>query len=133
MKLLNQNKGLTLIEIIVAIAILGIILVPLIGMFTNGFTNIFTMGNKTRAVTEAQAVLDFIYSEKTYDPIVLTSVFNIDSKVDEDIENSNYNPAKPIYYSVIEVNIKDELFNKVTVLVFYQKGKRYITLSALIP
>jgi prepilin-type N-terminal cleavage/methylation domain-containing protein len=66
-KVLTQKNGFTLVEIVIAIAILGIILVPLIGVFTNGFTNVITMGNKTRAIAKAQAVIDYIYSERTYD------------------------------------------------------------------
>ncbi|MDF2592897.1 MAG: hypothetical protein K0S75_2363, partial [Clostridia bacterium] len=49
MKNLKQNKGFTLIEIILAMAILGIILVAFMGAFSGGFINIITMGNKSKA------------------------------------------------------------------------------------
>jgi prepilin-type N-terminal cleavage/methylation domain-containing protein len=130
---MNSQKGFTLIEIIIAIVILGIILIPLIGVFTKGFTHIMAMGNKTRAIAKAEAVIDYIYAEGTYEPSILTSVFAIDSMVNEELEKSPYNPTKPIYYSVDDYNINGELFKKVTVLVFYQNGNRYITLSALVP
>jgi prepilin-type N-terminal cleavage/methylation domain-containing protein len=131
MNIFAQKKGLTLVETLAAIAILGIILVPLIGVVTNVFTNIITMGEKTSAIAKAQAVIDYIYSEKTYDPTILTSVFDIKNKVD-DLEQSTYDPHKPIYYSVNECIINGELFEKVTILVFYHNGNRYITISALI-
>lgn len=132
-KIPTQKNGFTLVEIVIAIVIIGIILVPLTGVFTKGFANVINMGNKTRAIAKAQAVIDYIYSERTYDFLALSSVFDIDSKVDDHLENSTYNHEKPINYSVIDYDIDGKLFKKVTVLVFYQNGDKYITLSALIP
>ena len=133
-KVLSQKEGFTLIEIILAMAILGIILVAFIGAFSNGFTSILNTGNKTRAVAQAQAIVDFIYEEGTIDSAVLTTTFDIDSEVDyADLESSPYNAAKPIYYSVESKTIGTIPTEKVTVLVFYQNGNRYITLTSLIP
>ncbi len=132
MKILTKKDGFTLIEIIIAVTVLGIILVPLLGIFTKCFINVIAMGNKTRAVEKAQAVIHYIYSERTFDQTVLTSLFDINSKVDSELEKSTYNSKKPINYSVVDYSIGDKLFKKVTVLVFYQNGTKYITLSALV-
>ena len=80
MKNLKENKGFTLIEIILAMAILGIILVAFMGAFSGGFINIITMGNKSKAVAEAQAVIDFMYTEGINEA-VLTSTFDIEGEV----------------------------------------------------
>jgi prepilin-type N-terminal cleavage/methylation domain-containing protein len=138
MKNLKQNKGFTLIEIILAMAILGIILVAFMGAFSGGFINIITMGNKSKAVAEAQAVIDFMYTEGI-DEAVLTSTFDIEGEISYSaLETSPYNPAKPIYYGVESETIGTTppdivTAQKVKVLVYYQNGKQFVTLTALIP
>jgi prepilin-type N-terminal cleavage/methylation domain-containing protein len=49
MKLLKNNNGLTLVEIIISIAILGIIAVTFLGMFTVGFKGIMSAGKNSQA------------------------------------------------------------------------------------
>jgi len=134
MNMLRQKKGLTLIEIIIALAILGIIMVAFLSGFGSGFASIFTMGNKTKAVAEAQTIVDFIYNEGTINDSQLMSTFDIEGKVSHaDLESSPYNSDKPIYYSVTSQTIGSVTVDRVTVLVFYHGGSRYVTLSALIP
>ena len=138
MKIVSLHKGFTLIEIILAMAIFGIILVSFLGAFTNGFTTILSMGKRTQAVAKAQAVIDFIDKEGTIEADLLTASFNINSEVNyDDLEQSIYNPAKPIFYGVASETIgnapNEITVQKVRVLVFYQNGKRYITLTTLIP
>ena len=61
------RRGLTLLEIILSLALLGIIVVAFLGVFTSGFVTIVTMGNKSRAAVEAQTILDRVYSEAVFD------------------------------------------------------------------
>jgi len=56
-KLLN-SKGLTLVEILVAFAILGIITTVFLSLFTNGYKTIFSAGQKSTAVFKAQEVME---------------------------------------------------------------------------
>jgi prepilin-type N-terminal cleavage/methylation domain-containing protein len=49
MKLLKSKQGLTLVEIIISIAILGIVAVAFLGMFTVGFKGIMTAGRNSQA------------------------------------------------------------------------------------
>jgi len=56
-KLLNC-KGLTLVEILVAFAILGIITTAFLSLFTNGYKTIFSAGQKTTAVFKTQEVME---------------------------------------------------------------------------
>ncbi|SES71446.1 prepilin-type N-terminal cleavage/methylation domain-containing protein [Natronincola peptidivorans] len=56
-KLMNR-KGLSLVEIILGIAIFGIISISLIPIFTFSFTQIFTSGHKTEALYTSQELIE---------------------------------------------------------------------------
>lgn len=58
MKTLKNKKGFTLIEIIVALAILGVMAVAFFSMFTSGFLFIHSAGDKGEAFSEAQSGLE---------------------------------------------------------------------------
>lgn len=51
---LNNQKGLTLIEIILSMAILGILAITFLTMFSSGFRSIIKAGDKTVAAYDAQ-------------------------------------------------------------------------------
>lgn len=60
---LRDNKGVTLVEIVVSLAILGIISAAFATLFTNGFRVIFSAGDKTVALYEAQDSVENIIAE----------------------------------------------------------------------
>jgi prepilin-type N-terminal cleavage/methylation domain-containing protein len=85
---LKANRGLTLIEIILALAILSIVLVAFLALFTNGFITIISMGNKSRAGVEAQEIADRIYAEA-----VISSEANLRQSIStilEEVAPSDY-------------------------------------------
>jgi prepilin-type N-terminal cleavage/methylation domain-containing protein len=57
-----QNKGLTLVEIIVSLGILGIITVSFTTLFTHSFKSVFSAGDKSVALFEAQEKMENILS-----------------------------------------------------------------------
>lgn len=61
MRLKSNKSGLTLIEVIISMAILGIIAVAILNTFTFGYDNIFAMGRKTKATQIAQQYMDLCY------------------------------------------------------------------------
>lgn len=65
-KHMKRSKGLTLVEIIISMAIFGILSVVFINAFTMGFTRIVHSGHRTNAVGQAQ---EFFYSS----PVITTS------------------------------------------------------------
>lgn len=68
MKVLNNKRGLTLIEVLVSMAILGFIAVALLSMFTSAFMWIHSAGDKSIAVSEAQGDLEgMIASGEAYE------------------------------------------------------------------
>ncbi|QZY56983.1 type IV pilus modification PilV family protein [Crassaminicella profunda] len=58
MKILSDKKGFTLIEIIISLAILGIIVVSFTTTFTSSFSGIFSSGKKSQALHQAQIQMD---------------------------------------------------------------------------
>ena len=62
----KDKRGLTLLEIILSLALLGIIVVGFLAVFSGGFITIISMGNKTRAGVEAQTIVDRVYSEAVF-------------------------------------------------------------------
>ena len=134
MKVLRNQKGLTLVEMIVALAILSLIVVIFVNAFGHVFGNIIGMGNKTQAVAEAQAIIDFVYERGEADQSVLMSNFDIKDRVSyNELRNQSYDPAKPIYYSISNEEVDSVTKQRITVLVYYRNGNRSTILSSLIP
>ncbi|WP_409227553.1 type IV pilus modification PilV family protein [Gudongella sp. SC589] len=75
------NKGFTLIEVIIAFAILAIVLVSFLGMFSNGLRTIFYSGDRTEANNYAQTIMDTIYHEVDVDNLEASIVNIMDSEV----------------------------------------------------
>lgn len=63
---MKREKGMTLVEVILSLALLGILSVVFINAFTMGFTKIVHAGHRTNAVGQAQA---FFYEN----PAITTS------------------------------------------------------------
>lgn len=54
----SLSSGVTLIEIIIALALLSVILIAFLLLFTESFTNIFSAGNKSEALFTIQRELE---------------------------------------------------------------------------
>lgn len=128
---IHRKKGMTLLEVIIAVAILGIISIVFLSVFANGFTTIFKMGNKTKAVAEAQKLIDIVCQSKSPNSIQSlckkTSISNI----------YVYEKENPKKYCVedypIIVNGITYQYSRVTVAVFYSNGNSYVKLTAIVP
>ena len=78
-KKININdKGLTLLEVLITLAILSIVVVSFISIFTNTNLTINHSGKKTTAIMEGKSVLDKISLEtKTFETINENTIENI--------------------------------------------------------
>lgn len=73
---------MTLVEIIVAIAILGIMSAAFLTIFVSGYSIIFRMGKKTQAMNDkAQTYMDQIYND--YDAGITAAEADPDVTVDD--------------------------------------------------
>lgn len=64
-KIAYKNKGFTLIEVIIAIAILGIISIAFLPMFTGGIIGIVDAGSKSREHYAAQEKIEINIDNST--------------------------------------------------------------------
>lgn len=131
MRLRNYKKGLTLIEVVVSIAILGLIAASFLGMFSNGYITIFTMGNKSRALAKAQSVVDAACKAGRLN--YSTELVGISSNAVSEADLHTYEAGKESKYLAEDVLINSVYYKKITVAVFYQGGKRYVEITSLIP
>ena len=58
------KKGMTLVEIIISIAIIGILGITFFSMFTSGFKGVVRAGNKSTASYDAQAKIEETLNDK---------------------------------------------------------------------
>jgi prepilin-type N-terminal cleavage/methylation domain-containing protein len=56
--IMRNNKGFTLIEVIISIAIVGIISIPILGIFGTGIKNIVRAGERTEDVFVEQKIIN---------------------------------------------------------------------------
>ena len=142
-KRFNSKSGLTLIEIIISLAILSIIMVAFLSLFSNGFITIITMGNKSRASVEAQELVDRIYAEASFTnkTELIQSVTNIINSVDtnnEDYSSKIANFDEPntnskkirFYISDPQAMLIQSNVYTVTVRVYYFNFQRHVTISS---
>lgn len=61
---LNNKKGITLIEIIIAIAILSIVVIVFLTVFSFGFKSIVTAGDRTSDMFEVQSNIENSLTQK---------------------------------------------------------------------
>lgn len=132
-ELINDSDGFTIIEVIVSMAILGLVAISLLTLFTNGYSTIFSMGRKTEASNEAQAFIEAIYEEG------LDSISSIASRFNS-TEVADYADMNPSLYDTSGTN--EQTYHnldttgahpKITVMIFYQNGSKNVKLSALVP
>ena len=130
----KNEKGMTIIEVVIFFAIIGIVLVAYLAMFTSSADQIFRMGNKTTAMSDAQDIIDSVYMHGSANDDFIQG---LDSetylKVDcADIDSIEYLDHRVLYCVTSEV-ILDEQFEILTVKVFYRNGQEDVKLTSVIP
>lgn len=132
--MLKNRKGVTLVEILVAFAILSVIAAAFLLLFSTSITNIFNFGAESRAVarttenmealynlenptgTDIEAELDAMNGKKALDS---TSLYDYDS-------NFNFN----YYYEGSDTGLSSGY--EVTMVMFYRNGEKYVDLKSFI-
>ena len=142
MKCIHNDKGLTLIEIILSIAILGIILTAFLSTSTFGVSNLFFSGQKSESVMDLQSAMDDLNAHG----FMTTSTESAQDYIINFLETKGYHyvsdPAQifiqssdmhtNFYVSASEVKAGTR-GNSVTILKFTQNEKRTAQLSTFLP
>jgi Tfp pilus assembly protein PilV len=65
-RLIKDNSGLTLIEVLIATTIMIIVLIPIMNLFTTSILNFQSAGNKTQLLTAGEAIMEKITAGENY-------------------------------------------------------------------
>ena len=133
-----DEKGFTLIEVLVALTLLIIIAFAFIPLFSSSFFNIFTYGHRDKAVAQSSEYLEVINANSTYASKAAV-IEDLDDMGGYSIEPSgdslsDHQPGYSFNYH-IEENIEPYAGVtgfKVSVSVFYRAGDRHVTLTTFV-
>ena len=136
MKKFNVNKkGFTLVEVIVSMAILALIATAFVPLFGFSFTNIFSYGERDKAMSVASDIMEELYAEQP-----LPDNFSIDDieGIDENSDYFIYNSESRFKVLKLEEDFDIDGDNitgyKVTIEVPYKDGdkERDVTLTSFV-
>src|SRR6476620_369796 len=77
MRMPYKNKGMTLIEVIVALAIFGIICVSFLTLFSKGYTDIYKSGFRTNTTMKIQSMADNLAARTFNSPESIESAITV--------------------------------------------------------
>ncbi|KUK71915.1 MAG: Uncharacterized protein XD91_1647 [Clostridiales bacterium 38_11] len=86
---MNNSKGMTLIEVVVAMAIIALIAAAVLSVFTTGFAAIKRAGNKSEAGFNAHSQIEITLNKRDTDPSPsnLTITFSSDGSAFNSLGN----------------------------------------------
>lgn len=120
-----SRKGFTLIEVIVSIFIISLVAVTLLTIFASAYTTIFVMGGKTKAVNEAQTLIEAYY----INPSSIDSTWMLVTTELDDIVLTPISEFSKFYK--IEDWVDNQYIKKVTAVVYYKSNSKKVQISSL--
>lgn len=139
MKFINRKKGLTLIEIIVAIAIFGIVAVIFMNMFSNGYVSIFNSGHRSNTTMDLKTIIDDLNEHAFADNAsIVNNIANyLDGKGFKRITDLSKITIKVSGYDVnYYIAPRETKANtpgyQVIILKFYNNGKSYVKATTFV-
>jgi len=136
-KIIENNKGVTLLEIIISLAILGIIITVMINAFSFGTINIIHSGQKSEELMNLQSIVDDVNSNSFNNKNEIVNYLKNTKNFYE--ENSLSNLTKKDTNDMIKFHVSDEETKyeskgyTVTVVKFINEdGSRYSRLSTFV-
>lgn len=110
---MKNKKGFTLIEVILSIAIIGIIAIFVVTIFGSGFRNIINSGKRTQEVFELESLINEGISGD-YDAIEGDNVKIVETEVNIPIPGIE---AKPIKGKMVTIPSKDQSNMEITTFI----------------
>lgn len=138
MKVLQNTRGFTLIELIASMAILAMLVTAFVGLFGNSFAGVFSAGNRDVAISYASEVMELLYRQQEQEPGLVGSEEDVKDITEDFIEavlgtQSSGFTMKPIVEKVESTNHEDEtLFTgyRITLEVQYNGAEKVTTLTS---
>ena len=133
-----NQKGVTLIETVISIAIMLIILISIVGALQFGQKMIVITDSKNNESAQAQELIDSILTSLSEGSVPNETVLRAKDVVAEPYEKFFYNPDIPRQYYYVEKTVSgneipghgDVTGYLVKVRVYYNSGKSYVELQA---
>lgn len=146
----QNKKGMTLLEVIIALGILAIVIVSFLGFFTNANIGLISSGRRIDATLEAKSLLDRINTSlRDSNSITLAAIrdsiegiINKDECLITSSEEEFYRYDKKIHLLISETDISLESYNgeeahrkvcEIRILNFYDNGKKNVEFTIYIP
>lgn len=109
---INSQAGLSLLETLTAIIIMGIIVVAFLNLFSINFLQVYVGGERDQALNLAMRTLEELYAQ---DPV----------------QNLNFGDEVTISYQKAQIDNQESTFIKVIIEVPYQsRGNNILTLKS---
>ena len=108
---MEDEKGITLIELLVAVVIAGIVIVPLLTIMTGTFTRTASQGKETQLMYFAQEVMEVVRTEG-YSPA--KTMYYCSEKSGCDL-NEDVDDSAEVKVTKIDKKFNGALFYEVTV------------------
>ncbi len=137
-----NNKGLTLLEVLITLAILGIVSISFIGLFTQTNIGITYSGNRLNAIMEASSILNKIgskidSSDQIYDienvKEIVDEILEKDYPQYEDKNIKYFIEEQPLDLRQSNGNLITVSIAKIKVLIFYDDNNKKVELSTYVP
>lgn len=98
----KNKKGFTLVEVLVSLVILGVIVASILSFFGTGLLNMFSIGSKDIAMSQASDIMDFLYRKQGSAGLTIAE---IESNILDYITQNNLNGVS---YSITGPNFLSE-------------------------
>ncbi|MCK8058902.1 MULTISPECIES: prepilin-type N-terminal cleavage/methylation domain-containing protein [unclassified Fusibacter] len=130
----KKKNGMTLVEVILAMAILSIIMIGFLNLFAFSFTNIASNGSRTGASYKAQSIVDGVSSGNYTSESEIESYFSLQGHgIESNEADVEVYVNKPVNYNVTPDQVIGVDGVRLTVVVFYSKHEKRSTMKLFIP
>lgn len=126
----NIEKGFTLVEVILSMAILSIIAASFFAVFSTSFVSIFSSGDKSEAISLSAKNLEYLYANQPFESGNALALYLDGNRVEDDSELFVYD-GSDFNYLITEYTPVDGVVGfRVRIVSFYQDGERYVKLTS---
>ena len=126
-RLQQREKGFTMVEVLISMAIISLLAMSFIPLFSSSLVNIFAYGERERAMTAASDIMEHLYARQPFD----NGEPDIEELINENNENNKYEDFS--FDDEIDKEVIEDVEGyKVTIEVKYQNEERKVTLTSFV-